>query len=533
MDSNYYKALEKVKKARKQMNVSYNCYKLIPGPTGPTGPSGGGISILGVYDSLEELIDAYPTGEAGEAFIIGDDLYVWANNSDNWLNVGRFKGEEGQMGPTGPMGMEGPQGLIGPVGPQGIMGPQGNPGVQGPVGPTGPQGVEGPMGPIGPMGIPGPQGEMGEKGEMGPPGTSVTILGSYDTISELKAEHPTGEIGQSYLVGENLYVWSNETQDWENVGVIKGPKGDQGETGPAGPIGPQGPVGPMGPQGERGIQGPQGDQGVQGPRGEQGIQGLEGPRGEQGPRGEEGPMGPQGVEGPPGQIGPQGIDGPTGPTGPTGPQGDIGPMGPKGERGEMGEQGFPGLQGPTGPTGPQGVPGPDGPIGPKGEPGISTLPVAFFMTTNSLDDEFGIMVNSKERIPIEVKTIDYGSNYTLNDQKNTITFLYPGVYRVDVMVQAYSQNALLDPQTPGIVSVGFKKVGEETVYVGGSTWDKEEPCVRLSTSGIISTTLNDEEFELVNTSTDQITLISPNINSLTTTSSFVNTVVTIIIEKIQ
>ena len=89
------------------------------------------------------------------------------------------------------------------------------------------------------------------------------------------------------------------------------------------------------------------------------------------------------------------------------------------------------------------------------------------------------------------------------------------------------------PNKPGIIAIGFKKVGEETIYVGGSTWDYQEPCVRLNTSGIISTTLYDEEFELVNISTDEIELISPNISSLTTTSSFSNTVVTIIIEKIQ
>lgn len=44
-----------------------------------------------------------------------------------------------------------------------------------------------------------------------------------------------------------------------DLGYIKGPKGDKGETGPRGP---------------QGIQGPRGETGPQGPRGEQGVSGA-------------------------------------------------------------------------------------------------------------------------------------------------------------------------------------------------------------------------------------------------------------------
>ena len=63
----------------------------------------------------------------------------------------------------------------------------------------------------------------GAKGETG---TSVTILGSYNTLADLEAAHPTGNAGDSYLVAGYLYVWNGTA--WQNVGQIKG---DQGDTG--------------------------------------------------------------------------------------------------------------------------------------------------------------------------------------------------------------------------------------------------------------------------------------------------------------
>ena len=126
---------------------------------------------------------------------------------------------DGPMGPTGPKGKQGPQGIQGPIGPQGI---------QGIPGPEGPRGIQGPEGPRGPE---------------GPAGTGVTILGSFNSVEELRAAYPTGEKGDAYLISGNLYVWSETNSDWENVGNIQGPKGEPGEKGPEGI---QGPVGPQG-----------------------------------------------------------------------------------------------------------------------------------------------------------------------------------------------------------------------------------------------------------------------------------------------
>lgn len=84
----------------------------------------------------------------------------------------------------------------------------------------------GPVGPSGPPGPPGPRGLPGKDG------SGVTILDSYNTYADLIAAHPTGEVGEGYLVGEDLYIWAEGDNDWKNVGPIRGPVGPEGPPGP-------------------------------------------------------------------------------------------------------------------------------------------------------------------------------------------------------------------------------------------------------------------------------------------------------------
>lgn len=65
------------------------------------------------------------------------------------------------------------------------------------------------------------------QGAKGSDGTSVTILGSYETLAELEAAHPTGTEGDAYMVNGDLYVWNGT--EWENVGQIQGPQGPTGK----------------------------------------------------------------------------------------------------------------------------------------------------------------------------------------------------------------------------------------------------------------------------------------------------------------
>jgi len=123
------------------------------------------------------------------------------------------------------------------------------------------------------------KGARGPAGAPGPAGTGITILGKYDTLSQLQSAHPTGAPSQGYLVGLNLYIWDSNGNVWTNVGPVQGPKGDTGATGPQGDTGATGPQGPIGPAGPAGSTGSQGPQGPAGPKGDTGATGPQGPAG--------------------------------------------------------------------------------------------------------------------------------------------------------------------------------------------------------------------------------------------------------------
>lgn len=147
----------------------------------------------------------------------------------------------------------------------------------------------------------------------GEDGTSVTILGSYATYAELIAAHPTGAIGDAYMVNGDLYVWNGTA--WDNVGQIRGPQGGAGDPAYLHIAWANSSDGTedfstvvaigktyMGTYADnvisdsllpsdynwvkiKGEQGEQGIQGIQGVQGEQGIQGVQGIQGEQGDAG--------------------------------------------------------------------------------------------------------------------------------------------------------------------------------------------------------------------------------------------------------
>lgn len=64
------------------------------GDTGPQGPAGSGVTILGSLDSENDLP---ASGEQGDAYLIGGDLYVW--NGSGWENVGNIQGPPGVFTP--------------------------------------------------------------------------------------------------------------------------------------------------------------------------------------------------------------------------------------------------------------------------------------------------------------------------------------------------------------------------------------------------------------------------------------------------
>lgn len=63
-------------------------------------------------------------------------------------------------------------------------------------------------------------------GPTGPRGKGLEIMGNYNSLDDLKREHPTGKNGDTYIVNGELYIWDENSNDWVDVGNIKGPKGD-------------------------------------------------------------------------------------------------------------------------------------------------------------------------------------------------------------------------------------------------------------------------------------------------------------------
>lgn len=144
----------------------------------------------------------------------------------------------------------------------------------------------------------GEKGDKGEPGVKGETGAALAIKGTKNSTADLPK---TGQAGDAYMIGGDLYVWSDTT--WTNVGRVKGEKGDQGEPGVKGDppkmtISDAGTwviddvdtgkkaMGPKGEQGDPGVEGKQGRQGIQGVDGIPGKQGPPGPPGDPGPKGE-------------------------------------------------------------------------------------------------------------------------------------------------------------------------------------------------------------------------------------------------------
>ena len=198
------------------------------GPTGPKGKDGEGIKILGSYSSEDELYKYHNIGNAGDAYLINDVLYIWDNNNNTWKKTESIKGPKGDKGDTGLQGIEGKKGEkgdkgdtgeIGPTGPIGPIGPTGEQGIQGEQGVTGPTGPTGATGPIGPRGLPG---EIGI--------SEVITIDGTETLNE----------------GEDASVQDDFENNMHHLTfyIPKGDKGEKGDTGPTGPIGPTGSVGP-------------------------------------------------------------------------------------------------------------------------------------------------------------------------------------------------------------------------------------------------------------------------------------------------
>ena len=111
------------------MRVSYNPFEVVGGAE---------IMLRGAYDTLAALQTAHPTGNAGDAYIVGTKIYVWGASSEQWQASGDIVGAQG---PAGKDGKDGAPGKDGQDGQDGATGQNGTPGAQGPPGKDGRDGL--------------------------------------------------------------------------------------------------------------------------------------------------------------------------------------------------------------------------------------------------------------------------------------------------------------------------------------------------------------------------------------------------------
>lgn len=273
---------------------------------GEKGDQGTGLDLRGLIASTDELPEPEES-IPGQAYLVGTE-----ENNVLWF----FDENENQYRPAGP--------LRGEMGPQGPKGDKGDTGAQGPRGETGETGARGPKGETGDTGAQGPKGDpftyedfteeqlaalTGPQGEPGKDGTSFTVKDRYETLEELKAEHPTGQGGDAYAIGtadDNIiYIWSESQNDYTPVGKLQGPAGPQGSQGPKGEPGTDGENGgyyipSLDDSGNLSFTGSKaGMPDVQ-------AKNIRGPQGPKGETGEAGPQGPAGQDGADGATGPAG-----------------------------------------------------------------------------------------------------------------------------------------------------------------------------------------------------------------------------------
>ena len=126
-------------------------------------------------------------------------------------------------------------------------------------------------------------GDTGPKGDTGDIGIGTVVKGHYDNFTEFIAVHPSGSLGDAYIVDGSYYYWNEN--GWANAGSVKG---DTGETGAKGD---KGDTGAKGDKGDKGETGATGQKGNSGPKGDTGDTGATGPVGQTGPKGDTGATG--------------------------------------------------------------------------------------------------------------------------------------------------------------------------------------------------------------------------------------------------
>lgn len=262
-----------------------------------SGGSGGGSGAPGKDGrGISSIVFVSSTGGSIAGIAGATDTYR-INYTDGTTSTYTVKnGNNGERGPKGDAGEQGPKGDAGEQGPKGDKGNTGEQGLQGEQGPKGNDGIGIQAAVVDDEGylvITYTDGDIDKLGPVkGADGTSISIKDSLTSTSELPSSGQNK--GDGYLIDGNLWIYTGTSEEgsvngFKNVGAIKGPAGrgimsitiseegimtinysDSTSEEVGNVKGPKGDTGEQGPKGDTGEQGIQGEQGLKGDTGETG-----------------------------------------------------------------------------------------------------------------------------------------------------------------------------------------------------------------------------------------------------------------------
>lgn len=174
---------------------------------------------------------------------------------------------------------------------------------------------------------------------------------------------------------------------------------------------------------------------------------------------------------------------------------------------------------------------------PKGKDGLdgenipNKIKAAYIVAFNKdyLDDGYEILKG--ERLPLQRKEIDTNNIVELDSNNNTIKFNKEGYYKIsfNAYVRVPYFNEKFDPKID-FATLAFRKVGTDNIYVGASSFYRNEETLNIHAEGILSIDSTNDLYELSNLSKRNIYLNTPDLQNIDSDSYFTNSSLTLIIE---
>lgn len=122
----------------------------------------------------------------------------------------------------------------------------------------------------------------------------------------------------------------------------------------------------------------------------------------------------------------------------------------------------------------------------------------------------------------------------LNPTENTIKFNEVGAYEIEFTFNGYcSQKTFPFDIDSHFVSVGFRAINSDNVYIGANDWSFSEAPHNVKGLGIINVEDSSVLYELVNLHKSSLMILGGNKQQTLTNSYYSTPIVTLIIKKLR